>query len=255
MHGGDAPVEGYCAVELLNLVVQDKWTVIRARSRCAAERAEHAGSRIDSGHEQDPQRRVGLADDELPADGTTVLSWTEVLKLALGGERPTANITSAYSVGDVLVDYWSYRAAKSPTLSVEIDKSKMKAHVGDLLRTRPVADLTTGELERWLHELVPQTDDREKQRRAQAAALRVWRPFRAALEMPTERAGRTSRLGMRGVQFGPSGTSTDRGRASCPSLRRSGFSTPCPRTSATSRGERCTRDCVCASCSGCEWRM
>ena len=129
-----------------------------------------------------PQRRMGLADDQLPADGATVLSWTDVLKLALGGERPTANVASPYSVGDALEDYWRYRVAKSPALSVAIDKSKMKARVGEALRTRSVAELTTGELERWLHGLVPETEDREKQRRAQATALRVWRPFRAALE-------------------------------------------------------------------------
>jgi len=35
-----------------------------------------------------PQRRAGLADDDLPADGVTVLSWQQVLLAALVEERP-----------------------------------------------------------------------------------------------------------------------------------------------------------------------
>jgi integrase len=128
-----------------------------------------------------PQRRVGLADDGLPADGVTVYTWEQVLGVALGQERPTAQIPSAYTVEDALAEYWSARAARSPGPSVERDKIATKAHINEKLRARPVAELTAGDLQRWLHALVPQTDDREAQRRAQATAMRVWHPFRAAL--------------------------------------------------------------------------
>lgn len=129
-----------------------------------------------------PKRRLGLADDEVPADGRTVYSWAQVLTAALGEERPTLKPSGDYTVADALEDYWRFRHAKSPALSVQIDQSKTRAHIDDKMRTRPVSALTTGELERWLHGLVPSTEDREKQRRAQATAVRAWRPFRAALE-------------------------------------------------------------------------
>src|SRR5215831_7669942 len=35
------------------------------------------------------KRRVGLADDHVPADGMSVYSFEQVLKVALGEERPT----------------------------------------------------------------------------------------------------------------------------------------------------------------------
>lgn len=128
-----------------------------------------------------PQRRVGLADDELPGDGVTVYSWPQLLQVAVGAERPTAIATTVYTVAEALDDYFRYRAARSPSLSVQIDKSKAKAHVDEKLRTRPVFELTTSELERWYHGMVPRTEDRERQRRAQATADRVRRLFFAAL--------------------------------------------------------------------------
>ena len=128
-----------------------------------------------------PKRRLGIADDEVPADGVTVFSWPQVLMAALGEERPTLKPSLSYTVEDAFEDYWRYRAAKSPALSVAIDRSKAEAHIDERLRARPVAALTTGELERWLHGLVPATDDRERQRRAKATADRVRRMFFGAL--------------------------------------------------------------------------
>lgn len=129
-----------------------------------------------------PKRRVGQADDAVAADGVSVYSWEQVLKLALGDARPTIAPAGTHTVENALTDYWGFREAKSPAASVLIDRTKIKAHVGDKLRARPVAELTTDELERWLYGLVPKTEDREKQRKGQATALRVWRIFRAALE-------------------------------------------------------------------------
>jgi integrase len=128
-----------------------------------------------------PQRRVGLADDQVPADGETVFSWAQVLSLALGADRPTAHIVSAYSVSDGLEDYWKSRHAKSPSQSVEIDKSKAQAHISNKLRDKQISELTTGDLQQWYDAMVPATDDREKQRRAKASADRVRRLFFAVL--------------------------------------------------------------------------
>lgn len=128
-----------------------------------------------------PKRRLGIADDDISADGMTVLSWPQVITAALRVDRPTLKVSSAYTVDDAFEVYWHYRAAKSPALSVAIDKSKASAHLTDELRARPIAQLTTAELEAWLHGLVPTTSDREKQRRAKATADRVRRLFFAVL--------------------------------------------------------------------------
>ena len=90
-----------------------------------------------------PKRRLGVADDDVEADGVTVFSWPQVLVAALGGDRPTLATSSSFTVNDALADYWLYRAAKSPALSVEIDKSKAKAHLDEAMRVRPVVELKT----------------------------------------------------------------------------------------------------------------
>ena len=114
-----------------------------------------------------PKRRLGVADDDVEADGVTVFSGPQVLVAALGGDRRTLGTSSTYTVNDALADYWLYRAAKSPALSVEIDESKAKAHLDEAMRVRPVAEL--------------KTTDSEAQRRAKATAERVRRLFFAAL--------------------------------------------------------------------------
>jgi integrase len=130
-----------------------------------------------------PKRRLGLADDGVPADGVKVFSWEQALKAALGEERPTLKLAGTYTVDDALGDYWTFRTAKSPAQSVEIDKSKIAAHVGEKLRARPVAQLTPDELSKWRNGLVGNADDREKQRRSQATADRVRRTLFAALNL------------------------------------------------------------------------
>jgi hypothetical protein len=47
-----------------------------------------------------PKRRLGLADDDIEADGVTVFSWSQVLVAALGGDRPTVRTLSTYTVED-----------------------------------------------------------------------------------------------------------------------------------------------------------
>ena len=127
------------------------------------------------------KRRVGLADDHVPADGKSVYSFEQILKVALGEERPTLSPVRDWTVEDALNDYRAYRAATSPALSVAIDKYKLTTHVGAALRARPVAALTTAELEKWRNALVGAKEDREQQRRAQSTAERVRRTFFAAL--------------------------------------------------------------------------
>jgi integrase len=55
---------------------------------------------------------VGLADDQVPADGKAVYSFEQVLKVALDEERPTLRPGRDCTVEDALNDYWAYREAK-----------------------------------------------------------------------------------------------------------------------------------------------
>lgn len=128
-----------------------------------------------------PKRRLGLADDTVPADGERVFSWAQVLTAALGEDRPTRQPRTDFTVAQALEEYWRYRLAKSPALSVAIDQAKIRAHVGKKLLTRPVVLLTTGELERWRNGLVETTPNLDRQRRAKSTADRVARVLFAAL--------------------------------------------------------------------------
>ena len=127
------------------------------------------------------KRRLGLADDELDADATAVLSWSEALTMALGEQRPTAHAPTPYTVSEALDDYFAHRTAKSPSLSVDTDRSKAKAVIVPKLGEKKVAALTARELLRWRDGLVQANEDREAMRRAQATANRNWTVLRAAL--------------------------------------------------------------------------
>jgi integrase len=84
-------------------------------------------------------------------------------------------------VNDALEAYWNFRRAKSPQQSVKTDQLKMQATINEEFGCTKVADLTTSELEEWRNGLVAATEDRDKQRRAQASANRIWTVLRAAL--------------------------------------------------------------------------
>ena len=44
------------------------------------------------------KRRVGIADDDLDANGETIFSYGDLLKVALGGTRPTVTRSAAYTL-------------------------------------------------------------------------------------------------------------------------------------------------------------
>lgn len=127
------------------------------------------------------KRRLGVADDELDADATAVLSWSDALTMALGEQRPTAHASAPYTVSEALDDYFAHRDAKSPSPSADRDRSKAKAVIIPKLGEKKVAALTTRELLRWRDGLVQASEDREAMRRAQATANRNWTVLRAAL--------------------------------------------------------------------------
>jgi integrase len=123
------------------------------------------------------KRRLGVADDELPADGITVLSWQDATKLALGEERPTITKPGRLALAEAAQAYFGTRTATTPH-----DKITWTKFIGTTqLASKSVSEITTGDLEQWLSSQVPQTDDREKRRAAQATANRRWTVLRAIL--------------------------------------------------------------------------
>ncbi|MGO9933703.1 MAG: hypothetical protein ACLPV8_18090 [Steroidobacteraceae bacterium] len=119
------------------------------------------------------KRRLGMADDEINADGTTVLSWSDALNQLFDEERPTLKAAAvSYTINQALADYFAHRSAKSPSGSVKTDRAKAKAFIPPKLGQRKIEEITPQEPLSWRDGLVSETDDREKPRRAQATANR-----------------------------------------------------------------------------------
>ena len=133
------------------------------------------------------KRRVAQADGpDLAADGRDVLTWEQVLRIASDPERPTTQPVGDYTVKDAIDAYLEHRAAKSPPQSVAVDRSKATALIEPKLGTKAIDSLTTGDYLGWRNGLVPETEDPEERRRAQATANRAWTILRAALNMAYE---------------------------------------------------------------------
>jgi integrase len=138
---------------------------------------------------------LGTPDDALPADGERVLSWSQVLKKALGddAQAATAAKETRWSVTEALIAYLDHRRAGSRSAhSVTIDEGRLRLHVIPKFGDSQVSELTTEDLERWRDAMVaqalearPATDTeaarRDAHRRAQATAQRTWHVFRALL--------------------------------------------------------------------------
>src|SRR5215813_10208851 len=60
------------------------------------------------------QRRLGIADDELPADGVSVLSWQDATVVALGQERPTITKPGKLTLTEAAEAYFDTRTATTP---------------------------------------------------------------------------------------------------------------------------------------------
>jgi len=104
------------------------------------------------------KRRLGIADDEINADGATVLSWSDAIKQVFGEERPTLK-TAAGSVtlNQALEDYFSHRSAKSPSGSVKTDRAKAKAFIPPKLGQQKISEITAQELLRWRDGMVSES--------------------------------------------------------------------------------------------------
>jgi integrase len=123
------------------------------------------------------RRRLGLADDVLPANGTSVLTWQDATTAALSDQRPTVTKPGKLTLSDAARAYFDTRQARNTQ-----DEFTWKKFIGSTkLAGRTVSEITTGELELWLASQVPPIEDREIRRRAQATANRRWSVLRAIL--------------------------------------------------------------------------
>lgn len=128
------------------------------------------------------RRRLGIADDLAPPDGTTILSYADAQKSALGSDRPTITKPGRLTVAQAAEDYFATRqgAAAHDRLTYAAFIAAERDGIPKL-GERAVSELTTGDLEKWLAAQVPQTDDTDERRAAQATANRRWNVLRAIL--------------------------------------------------------------------------
>lgn len=128
------------------------------------------------------KRLLGTADDITTADGVRVLSWEDAQKLATGEDRPTITRPGRLTVAQAANDYFATRQGGAVQDRITYTAFIAAEREGiPKLGECSVSELTTGELERWLAAQVPQTEDKDKRRAAQATANRRWNVLRAIL--------------------------------------------------------------------------
>ena len=144
------------------------------------------------------------ADDELTADGSTVLDYWQAqeraraiyrdkTRVALGIEEPS----KAYTVADCMADYLEYMEAH--TKGAHDARNRINAFILPELGSVEVTKLTTARINRWLRHLAEQPprvrtragepqkyrevdfDDPDAKRRRQASANRTFTYLKAAL--------------------------------------------------------------------------
>jgi integrase len=142
------------------------------------------------------EKAIAAADDFAAADGTVVLNFaqaqTRVLELSARGDSGTGPL----SVAAALELHFTHLEGQGQ--SVVNQRYHAAAHILPALGDELVADLKTGQLQRWLHDLAraaPRVrtlsgkqnyraidkNDMEAKRRRQSSASRTWNTLRAAL--------------------------------------------------------------------------
>ena len=124
------------------------------------------------------KRTLGLADDDMPADGAKVLTWAQAQAKALASDRPTVSVPGHYTVAQAAEAYFAVRDKQSDASQ---DKIKYGAFIRPKLGDKVVGDLTTGDVQRWLADQVKVTEPRDARRKAQATANRRYTVLRAIL--------------------------------------------------------------------------
>jgi len=134
------------------------------------------------------EQRLGGADDVLDPNGTSVLSYSQAQEKArawfaqmeeqLAGKAGPSR--AALTVAEACGRYVDYLRAEAKT--AEDAEQRIRKHVLPTLGSRPVAELTLTELERWRNSLVRyDDDDPEVERRSKDTANRLLNYLKAAL--------------------------------------------------------------------------
>jgi integrase len=92
-------------------------------------------------------RAFAQADDYSDADGDEVLSYYQAAQ-RLAGEAPPVRHSSGYTVADAVKDYLEY--IEQQRKSVADAKSRLTSYVLPYFGTRPIAQLTPGDFDKWL---------------------------------------------------------------------------------------------------------
>ena len=129
------------------------------------------------------RREIGAADDRVDADGKTILTFEQALKLALAEAK--LGFTARYSVESLIVDYVDDRRTEKGDAAANAAEQILKKSFAKRFKERDVAELDTDALKRWRNSFVPHGDDvdEEAQRRAKDTANRHWNTARAALAL------------------------------------------------------------------------
>ena len=132
------------------------------------------------------RRRLGLADDLAPADGTAILAYSDAQRLALASERPTVTVSGKHTA---TAAWEAYRATRRTPLDAR-EVSTWERFMAPELGSREVSELTHHELNKWLHDQVSkhgvrgqsqEGDEKDRVRRARYTANRRWALLRAVL--------------------------------------------------------------------------
>jgi integrase len=122
------------------------------------------------------KQKLAIADDTAEADGVSVLSYKQAVRLAMEGIAPER--VSGYTVNDAVDDYLSefeHRAKSYPETKARADK-----HIRPELGRIEVESLRAPRLRKWLHGMAGDTEG-EKHRRSRATANRTLTVLKAAL--------------------------------------------------------------------------
>ena len=160
---------------------------------------------------------LGRTDDLNEADGRKILSFSDAVRRILADETPRGLARTALTVDQAIDEYLDAKKVRSSSQDVLKERiaadtlivpvlgprrlnqlSEQELHrLKHSLHRKRVGELTPADLRRWRDSRVPTTDDREKRRRAQNTANRVWSILRAALNLafqneclPTDQAWR-----------------------------------------------------------------
>jgi len=88
------------------------------------------------------KRLLGTADDLVPADGVSVLSWEDVQRIAGGEDRPTVTRPGKLTLAEAADAYFDTRTAMTPH-----DKLTWATFISTTsLASKQVSEITTGDL-------------------------------------------------------------------------------------------------------------